>query len=73
MNKPLVWIAVILCIVLLALSAMYFTVPGGSLPAFLPGHVEGSAHIHLKHAVGALVLALVVFAFAWFQSGSKKA
>ena len=73
MNKPLIWIAVILGIVFLALSVMYFTVPGGSLPTYLPGFADGSAHVHIKHAVGALVLALVLFAFAWFQSGSEKA
>lgn len=73
MNKPLIWIAVILGIVFLALSVMYFAVPGGSLPAYLPGFVAGSARVHIKHGVGALVLALVLFAFAWFQSGSKKA
>jgi hypothetical protein len=73
MNKPLIWIAVILGIILLALSVMYFTVPGGSLPAYLPGYIEGSDRVHIKHGVGALVLGLVLFAFAWFQSGSKKA
>jgi hypothetical protein len=73
MNKPLVWIAVLFGIVFLVLAATYFVVPAGSLPTFMPGFVAGSARTHFKHGVGSLILALALFALAWFQSGSKKA
>src|SRR5271166_797772 len=52
---------------LLALAALYRLTPAGSLPAFLPGFEAGSAHVHARHALGALIVALVLFAFAWLQ------
>lgn len=73
MNKLLVWVTVILGIVFLALAATYFVVPGGSLPAHMPGFVAGSPRVHFKHGLGALILALALFALAWFQSGPKRA
>jgi hypothetical protein len=73
MNKPMVWIAAVLGIVLLVLTAVYWIEPAGSLPAFLPGFEAGSAHIHFKHGIGTLILALALFAFAWFQTGPRKA
>jgi hypothetical protein len=73
MNKPMVWIAAVLGIVLLVLTAIYWIEPAGSLPAFLPGYETGSAHIHFKHGIGTLILALALFAFAWFQTGPRKA
>jgi hypothetical protein len=47
---------------------MYWFVPAGSLPSFIPGFIAGSAYIHVKHAIVSLIIALVLFAFAWFQS-----
>jgi hypothetical protein len=41
MNKPMVWIAAVLGIVLLVLTAVYWIEPAGSLPAFLPGFEAG--------------------------------
>ncbi len=73
MNKPMVWIAAVLGIVLLVLTAVYWIEPAGSLPAFLPGFEAGSARIHFKHGIGTLILALALFAFAWFQTGPRKA
>jgi hypothetical protein len=72
MSKPLVWISVILGIIFVALAATYLFVPAGSLPAILPGHVVGSSQIHFKHAFGSLIVALALFAFAWFQSGTDR-
>ena len=73
MNRPLIWIAVILGFVFLAVAGVYFVVPGGSLPAHMPGFVAGSTRVHFKHGLGALILALALFALAWFQSGPRKA
>jgi hypothetical protein len=73
MNKPMVWVAAVLGIVLLVLTAVYWIEPAGSLPAFIPGYEAGSAHIHFKHGLGTLILALALFAFAWFQTGPRKA
>lgn len=73
MNKPMVWVAAVLGIAFLLLTAVYWIEPAGSLPAFLPGYEAGSAHIHFKHGLGTLILALALFAFAWFQTGPRRA
>jgi hypothetical protein len=46
--------------------------PAGSLPTYAPGFEPGSTHIHFKHGLGTLILALALFALAWFKSGPKK-
>jgi hypothetical protein len=70
MNKKLlVWGAVILGIVLIATACMYWFVPASSLPAFMPGFKADSPHVHLKHGIAAMLLALALFAYAWFNSG----
>jgi len=67
MTKPLPLLTGLLGLVFLALAALYWLTPAGSLPAFLPGFEAGSAHVHARHALGTLIVALVLFAFAWFQ------
>jgi hypothetical protein len=67
MNKPLVSIAAVLGVVFLVLACIYWFVPAGSLPAFMPGFVEGSTHVHVKHGLIALVLALALLGFAWVK------
>ena len=72
MNKPLVFFSIILGIAFLILAGIYFMEPAKSLPSFLPGYEAKVAMHHYKHGIGALILGLACFAFAWFQSGSKK-
>jgi len=73
--RPLVIPAVILGIVLIVVSIVYFVEPAHSLPSFFPGHVSAgdaeAGHHHTKHGIAALVVALALFAFAWFQTGPK--
>ena len=75
--RPLIIPAVILGIVLIVVSVIYFVEPAHSLPSFFPGHVSATdaeaGHHHTKHGVAALVVALAPFAFAWFQTGPKTA
>ncbi len=59
-------IAVILGLALAVLAAVYFLVPAGSLPGFLPGYAAGSAAIHVKHGLAAAAGAVVLFAVAGF-------
>ena len=73
MTNALVWGATVLGIVLLGVTVLYWLEPGGSLPAFFPGYVPGSTHVHLKHGIATLILGLALFALAWFRSGPKKA
>ena len=42
MSKAVMWIAVILGIAFLALTAVYLLTPAGSLPSHFPGFVRGS-------------------------------
>jgi cytochrome c biogenesis protein CcdA len=71
MNRGLAMLAGILGVLLLILAVIYFITPASSLPSFLPGYDPTLAKAHLKHGVGALLLAGAVFAFVWFQSGKK--
>ena len=71
--KPLALVAIVLGVVFLALTVYYFVTPAGSLAAFMPGYEAGATGHHTKHAVAALVVALVLFALAWFQSKPQKA
>jgi thiosulfate reductase cytochrome b subunit len=55
--------AYVLSIICVIVAIMYFVLPGGSLPTFLPGYVAGSTHIHKMHgfaaATGAIVFLLI--------------
>ena len=53
-------IAYVLGILAILIAVVYFLVPAGSLPDFMPGHLAGSSHIHLKHAVGAAVVGVIL-------------
>ena len=68
MNRPLPLIAGLLGVLFLAVAGMYWFVPASGLPLFFPGFKAGSDHIAGQHAIGSLVIALVLFAFAWLQS-----
>lgn len=72
MKKLQIIVGVIAGVLCLVLMIVYWTVPAGSLPHYLPGFIAGSAEVHLKHGIAALVVALAAFAFAWFSSGKKK-
>ncbi len=72
-NKIFIYIAVILGLAFLALAITYWTTSAGSLPAYFPGYVSGSAAIHFKHGLGSLLLSIALFAYAWFASGKKSA
>jgi len=62
MRMP-AYIFAIICVIA---AVMYFVMPAGQLPAFMPGYEVGSAHVHVKHAVIALVAAVVLFLIGWF-------
>ena len=55
--------AYVLSIICVIVAIMYFVLPGGSLPTFVPGYVAGSTHIHKMHgfaaATGAIVFLLI--------------
>jgi hypothetical protein len=59
-------LAYLLAIICVIAAVMYFVMPAGSLPTFMPGYEAGSAHIHMKHAIIAVVAAVVLFLIGWF-------
>ena len=66
-------LAYLLAILCLAAAAMYYTIPAGQLPAFIPGHLDGSDHIHKTHAYAAVAAAVVLFLLGWFFGRSRRA
>jgi hypothetical protein len=58
--KTLAYGLSIICVVI---AVLYFVLPGGSLPTFLPGYVAGSTRVHKMHgfaaATGAIVFLLI--------------
>jgi hypothetical protein len=59
-------LAYVLAIICIIAAVMYFVMPAGQLPTFMPGFEAGSAHIHTKHAIIALVLGVILFVIGWF-------
>jgi hypothetical protein len=60
-------IAYLLAIVCVIAAVMYFVMPAGQLPTFMPGYSAGSPLIHMKHAIAAAAAAVVLFAIGWFM------
>ena len=65
-------LAYLLAILCLIAAVMYFTMPAGSLPTFMPGYMAGSDHIHIKRAAIAAVAAIVLFLIGWFLGRSRR-
>ncbi len=65
-------LAYLLAILCLIAAVMYFAMPAGSLPTFMPGYMAGSDHIHIKRAAIAAVIAVVLFLIGWFAARSRR-
>ncbi len=65
-------LAYLLAILCLIAAVMYFAMPAGSLPTFMPGYMAGSDHIHIKRAAIAAVVAIVLFLIGWFLGRSRR-
>ncbi len=65
-------LAYLLAIICIIAAAMYFLMPAGSLPTFMPGYIAGSNHIHTTHAVIAAIAAIVLFLIGWFVGRSRR-
>ncbi len=67
-------ILAIIGILLIILALIYLTTAAGSLPSFIPGHVNGSTGHHPLRIGVALVVGLVLLGGAWWLGfGGKKA
>jgi hypothetical protein len=60
------FVAVLLGLVFAAVAIVYWSMPAGSLPGFLPGFEAGSTLVHVKHGIAAAVAALLCFGFGWY-------
>ena len=72
MKKLLTWGAVALGVLLVLLAVYYWITPAGSLAPFVPGYEPGVTSVHIKHGLAALILAMLLFIYAWFSSGSQR-
>jgi hypothetical protein len=71
-SRPVIVVATVVGILLIALAIYYWVEPAKSLASFMPGHEAGSNHHHAKHGVAAFVLGIACFVFAWFRSGPRR-
>ena len=71
-RRPLIALAVVVGILLIAVAVVYWVEPAKSLPSFFPGHKAGSTTHHFKHGIAAFVVGLGCFALAWFATGPRK-
>ncbi len=58
-------VAYILAIICIIAAVMYFVMPAGQLPTFMPGYEAGSVHVHMKHGIIAAVAAVILFLIGW--------
>ena len=66
-------ILAIVGILLVILAVIYLVTAAGSLPSFIPGHINGSTGHHPLRAGVALVVGLVLLGGAWWLGfGGRK-
>ncbi len=67
-------ILAIVGILLVILAVIYMVTAAGSLPSFIPGHINGSTGHHPLRVGVALVVGLVLLGGAWWLGmGGRKA
>jgi hypothetical protein len=64
-------VAVILGLAFAAVAIVYWVVPAGSLPSFVPGFDAGSSQIHLKHGIAAAAAAVLFLALGWYAGRAR--
>jgi hypothetical protein len=58
-------IVYLLGLAFIVLAVVYFTVPAGSLPTFIPGFEAGSPNVHVKHAIASGAVGVVLLVAGW--------
>ena len=71
-SKPVIVIATVLGILLIAVAIYYWVEPAKSLASFMPGHEAGSNHHHFKHGLASFLVGVALLIFAWFQSAPSR-
>ncbi len=54
--RKLAYLLAFACVVV---AVVYFVLPGGDLPSFMPGYVPGATRIHKMRGFAAIVAAIV--------------
>jgi membrane protein DedA with SNARE-associated domain len=67
--KMLAYLLAIICAIA---AVIYFVMPAGQLPTFMPGYLAGSDHIHTTHAIAAAVAAVILFVIGRFFGRSRR-
>jgi hypothetical protein len=62
---------IVVGVALIAVGVYYWVTPAESLASFVPGHLAGSTHHHLKHGLLALILGVLSLLGAWMVSGRR--
>jgi amino acid permease len=52
-------LTLLLAIACLIIAVMYYALPGGSLPTFMPGYAADSTRIHMLHGFAAVIGSVV--------------
>jgi len=65
-------LAYLLAIICAIAAVMYFAMPAGTLPTFMPGYDAGSTHIHTTHGIAAAVAAVVLFVIGFVLGRAKR-
>jgi hypothetical protein len=63
-------VAIILGLAFAAVAIVYWTMPAGSLPSFMPGFEADSTLVHVKHGIAAAAAAIVCFGIGWYAGRS---
>jgi len=71
-NQGAVVVSVIIGILFILVGVEYFTHAANALPHFFLGYDATMTAKHTKHGIAAILLGLLCFVYAWFQSGPKK-
>src|SRR5215831_8851123 len=70
-NSSMRTLAIVLGLAFAVIAIVYWLVPAGSLPSVFPGFEAGSTRLHVKHGLAAAVVAVVLFAIAWYAGRSR--
>lgn len=71
MKKIYTLLLGVCAILSLIVAIIYFTKTAGALPHFFLGYSSGSQHMHTKHGLAFVGLAIVLALGTWMVSGSK--
>ena len=66
-------IALVLGLLFAAIAITYWLVPADSLPAFFPGYEAGLTRTRAKHGIASAVVAVLLFAWAWYAGRAPRA